>query len=255
MIGLMVGTSEGKNIISKLNEFTDDLFISTATKYGAELLECYKYKILNSSPLDLDKLIKVIKENNINIFVDASHPYALEASKNLFKACKECNIKYARYERPSVIDKYNYYQKLIKVNNYEELYDYIKNIKGNILNTTGSKNISKIINLNLENRIIHRILPAKKGINECIDLGIKIEDIIAIKGPISYELNSAFIDEFNAKAILMKDSGVEGGTVEKIKAAIDKNIYALVIKRQELKLDNVFNNIDDLVKYIKNNCY
>ncbi len=29
--------------------------------------------------------------------------------------------------------------------------------------------------------------------NDLIDLGVKIEDIIAIKGPIGYELNKAFL--------------------------------------------------------------
>jgi precorrin-6A/cobalt-precorrin-6A reductase len=49
MIGLILGTSEGKRILSLLNKYTEDIFITTATAYGGELLKDYKYKILNTN--------------------------------------------------------------------------------------------------------------------------------------------------------------------------------------------------------------
>lgn len=252
MIGLIVGTSEGKKIVSMLNEFTEDLFISTATKYGGELLESYKYKVLNSSPLNLEQIIEVIKIHNINIFIDASHPYALEVTKNVVKACEVCKIPYIRYERPSVVEKYDSYEKLMQVETYGDIYECVKNIKGNILNTSGSRNMDKILNLGLENRIIHRVLPSLKVMEECFNLGVKVEDLIAIKGPISYDLNLSFIREYDAKVIIMKDSGVEGGTEEKLEAAMAAGIWAIVIKRSNKKLDTVFTNIEEMVLYITN---
>ncbi|MFD3158432.1 cobalt-precorrin-6A reductase [Haloimpatiens sp. FM7330] len=253
MIGLILGTSEGKKIVSLLNEFTDDIFISTATHYGGQLLEKYKYKKLNTRPLDLEGIIKVIEDNEINILVDASHPYALEVTENAMEACRVCNIEYIRYERPSVSSKYKEYEKLIEVEEYEDIYEKLKNVEGNILNTTGSRNLKKILNLNLTNRIIHRVLPSLKVMNECFKAGIDIEDVIAIKGPISYELNCSFIREYNAKVIMMKDSGVQGGTEEKLKAAVDLGIYAVIIKRKTIKYDNVFCNEEDIVFHVKEN--
>lgn len=259
MIGLILGTSEGKKILSLLNQFTEDIFVSTATEYGGELLKEYKYKVLNTTPLDIEGLKHVIKKYNIDIFVDGSHPYALIVTENLKKACNDMNINYLRYERPSVVDKYLYDKngELIKdnnvvvVNSYEELLPYLKNLQGNILNTTGSRNIKKIIDFNLENRIIHRVLPTLKVMEELDHLKILPENIVAIKGPISYELNIAFIKECNAQAILMKDSGVQGGTDEKIRATIDSNIKAYVIGRKKEQGINIFSKEEDLVKQIK----
>lgn len=37
MIGLILGTSEGKEILDLLNKFTDDILISTATQYNGEI--------------------------------------------------------------------------------------------------------------------------------------------------------------------------------------------------------------------------
>jgi len=255
MIGLILGTSEGKKIVSLLNEFTDDLFISTATAYGGHLLEKYKYKILNIDPLDAKGMIHAINTNNIHILIDASHPYAVEVTKNAIDASRVCRIQYIRYERPSIINKYINRKNIIIVNSYEELYKYLINIRGNILNTTGSRNIEKILDMNLSNRIIHRVLPSSNVIEKLYKLGIRTENIIAIKGPVSYDLNYSFIKEYKVVAVLMKDSGIQGGTEEKINATLDCGAYAFVIARKNIQYDTqhdkVFSCERTLVEYIK----
>ncbi|BDR63624.1 cobalt-precorrin-6A reductase [Clostridium tetani] len=251
MIGLISGTSEGKELLSNLNNYTDDILVSTATSYGGDLLKDYKYKYLNTTPLDRENMIKLFKEKKVEVLIDASHPYALEVSKNAMEVCNHTDIEYIRFEREKVIEKFLEKEKVLVVENYEDLYSKLKDIKGNILNTTGSRNIEKIIRLSLENRIIHRVLPSLKVIEECFHLGLELHNIIAVKGPISYDLNRAFIREYDAKAILLKDSGKEGGTEEKIKAAIDENICAIVVDRKSLDYKNKFNNKEEVIKYLK----
>ena len=251
MIGLILGTSEGKKILSLLNNFTEDIFVSTATEYGGELLKDYRYKVLNTTPLDLDGLKKVIKNNDIEIFVDGSHPYALIVTENLKKACEEIGIKYLRYERPSIVEKYRGNENIIEVTNYEELLPYLNKFEGNILNTSGSRNIKRILDFNLSNRIIHRVLPTLKVMEELEQLKISPDDIVAIKGPISYDLNMSFIREHNAKAMSMKDSGGQGGTEEKLRACIDSDITAFVIGRKQINGENIFNSEEKLVKNIE----
>ncbi len=250
MIGLIVGTSEGKNILSGLNKFTEDIFISTATSYGAELLKDYKYKIFNEKPLDLVGLMQVIRRNDIKILIDASHPYALEITENAIEACKVYGVQYVRYERPPVLEEFKNNENVIVVEDYDSLYKYLTKVEGNILNTTGSKNIDKIINFNLNNRVIHRVLPSVKVLEDILELGIRVDDIVAMKGPVGYELNCGFIKEYKAKAILMKDSGVQGGTYHKIKAAIDNHILAFIIGRKPMEYSKVFYSELELVKFI-----
>lgn len=250
MIGLILGTSEGRKILSLLNKYTEDIFVSTATEYGGEILKEYKYSYLNSKPLPFDLLVDTLREKGVNKLVDASHPYALEISKNAMKACEILNIEYIRYERPSSVEKFKDEKYIIEVKDYDGLYDILKDIKGNILNTTGSRNIDKILSMSLENRIIHRVLPTVKVMQECLDKGVKVDDLIGIKGPISYNLNCAFIKEYDAKAVLLKDSGVAGGTEEKLKACIDSCIYAIVVGRKPVEYKKAFYDVEDLVKYL-----
>lgn len=255
MIGLILGTSEGKNILSELNKYTDDIFVTTATNYGGELLENYRYKVLNTKPLGLDELKNTLIKNNVELLVDASHPYAVQITDNAIKVCKELNIKYLRYERGSVLENFKDKDKIKVVNSFEELGRELKNIEGNVLNTTGSRNLDKLIELKLKNRIIHRILPTVESIEKTISLGIKVDDIVAIKGPIGYELNCSFIKEYDAKAMILKDSGVQGGTEEKLRAALDMDIYAFVLKRADRSFEYVFNDEIQLVNYIIKNKY
>jgi len=250
MIGLIVGTSEGKNILSGLNEFTEDIFISTATAYGAELLKDYKYKIFNEVPLDIVGLMQVIRNNDIKILIDASHPYALEITKNAMEVCRVCGVKYIRYERPPVTNEFHDNKNVIIVEDYDDLQIYLEKVEGVILNTTGSRNIDKILNFKLKNRIIHRVLPSVKVLEDILELGVKVDDIVAMKGPVGYELNKGFIKEYDAKAIIMKDSGVQGGTYDKIKAAIANDIPAFIIGRKSMKYSKVFYSEVELVKYI-----
>lgn len=258
MIGLILGTSEGRKIVSLLNEFTDNLFISTATAYGGEILKDFKYRVLNSKPLKYEELIQNLKDNKVSILVDASHPYAVEITKNAQEACKLLEIEYLRYERPSVLEKFKE-EKIIEIKNYEELKARISQIReleeeqGAILNTCGSRNIEKILDLKLGNRIIHRVLPSVDVMEKCLALGIKVDDIVAIKGPISYDLNCSFIKEYNAKAIIMKDSGIQGGTDEKIRSALDMDIYAFVLARDKTTYDKAFSSEEELVNHIRLN--
>ena len=251
MIALFLGTSEGKKILSLLNRFTKDIYISTATAYGGELLKNYKYEVLNTKPLDKLALAVVFKENNIKLVVDVTHPYATEITNTLMDLCTEYSLKYIRYERSSVIDKFKGSSGIVKIQSYEELLEAMGNIHGTILNTTGSRNIKKLMDLGLENRIVHRVLPSIEVMREYFSLGLKVENIIAIKGPTSYELNCSFIKQYEAKAIILKDSGVQGGTEEKLMAAIDLGITAFVIGRSHINYENAFCNEEKLVEYIK----
>jgi precorrin-6A/cobalt-precorrin-6A reductase len=255
MIGLILGTSEGKNIVSLLNEFTDDLFITTATSYGGELLKEFKYKKLNSKPLNKEQLKKIIEEKNINIIIDASHPYAIEITKMTKTICRELSIDYLRYERASIIDNFKDEKNIVLVEDYQQVFEKLKDIEGTVLNTTGSRNIDKFVHSDLNNRVIHRVLPSVSVMEKCIGLGIDIGDIIAMKGPIGYDLNRGFIKEYSAVAMILKDSGIQGGTEEKIKAALDSNILAIVIKRSEEEYSKAFNNEKDLVDYININYF
>ena len=259
MIGFVLGTGEGREILSHINKYTDEIVVSTATEYGYEIYKDFKAKHFNYKPLNEEEFKELINKFGITVFVDASHPYASEVSKTLIKVCKEMKIDYIRYERKSFfhnlsknnIKKEESVENIIFVETYEELQEVFKSIDGNILNTTGSNNALKIENLKGENnRMIHRILPSPKVISKLLDNGISMDNIIAIKGPFGFEINNGIIKEYKIKALITKDSGEEGGMKEKVDSALLNDVKIIVIKRPNMSYGIEFNDIKEMLNFI-----
>ncbi len=251
MIGLFLGTSEGRNILEYLNRFTDNLYLSTATEYGGEILEKYKYKKLNTKPLTKKDMANVINKYEIKKIIDASHPYATQVTENLIDVCKEKGILYLRYERPSVVGGYIPHPDIIIVDDYKDLKFVLKNTPGVIVNTTGSNNIETLEKLKLANKIVHKVLPTKEVLTRLYDIGIPIKNIIGIYGGGSKEFNKALFAEYNAQGVIMKDSGKQGRTKEKIEAALELGIKIFIIGRKKLDYDYVFTNEKAIVDFIE----
>jgi len=249
MIGFILGTSEGRKILSLINKYTDEIAVTTATTYGGELLKEFKIKTLNTKPLNKEEMLNWLKVSGIDVLVDASHPYAEEVTKTALECANDLEIKYVRYERQGVLENITG-EDIIRVKNYDEAIDIIKEIEGNILNTTGGNNVSKFLNLNFKHRVIHRILPSPKVLTKIVDAGISIKDIIALQGPISYELEKAFINQYSVKAILTKDSGIEGGVLEKLKAVRACKIKLIVIEKPKFTYDSTFYNEEKLIEFL-----
>ena len=251
MIGFVLGTGEGRDILSHVNKYTDEIVVSTATEYGYEIYKEFKAKHFNYKPLNEDEFKDLIIKFGINVFVDASHPYASEVSKTLIKVCNDLNVEYIRYERKSYFNNLKDNKNVIFIDKYEYLGEVFKNIDGNILNTTGSNNALKIEGLKSEsNRIIHRILPSPKVISRLLDNGISMENIIAIKGPFGFEINNGIIKEYKIKALITKDSGEEGGMKEKVDSALLNKVKIIVLKRPEINYGRKFNNIREMLNFI-----
>lgn len=251
MIGLFLGTSEGKEILRQLNEFTHNIYVSAATEYGGEYLKGYSYKHLNITPLTQEEMEKVIDDQDISIMIDATHPYATTVTDNIIAACKEKEILYLRYERPSVVNQYLPHPDIVTVDKYEHLKELLTKVTGTIMNTTGSNNVEKLITMNLPNTIIHKVLPTKEVLTKLYDLKIPMKNIVAICGGGSKAFNKALFEEYDAKAVILKDSGKQGKTKEKIEAALEMGIKVFIINRQKNQYENVFRSEEEIVKFTK----
>lgn len=125
MIGFILGTSEGRKILSLINKYTNDIAVTTATAYGGELLKEFNIKQLNTKPLNAEEMLKWIEVNQIDMLVDASHPYAQEVTKTALECANYLKIKYIRYERLGALESITG-EDIVRVKDY---YEAIKNYK------------------------------------------------------------------------------------------------------------------------------
>lgn len=242
MIWIMAGTGDSKKIIEKFkNEYS--IMITTATTLGRKNFSNYKNVI--SKMMNYDEMSDFIDKKNIKLIIDATHPFANDASNNAINASKSKGIVYIRYERKKT--KLN---KAVLFNSISELADFLKNEKGNILLTIGVKNLNQFSKIKRK-KLFVKILPVLESFIECEKHNIIQNNIIAMKGIISVKLLRSIINEYNIKYMVMKDSGIEGGTDLKIKACKLEKIKAYVVKREQIKYPEVYNNINQLIKRVK----
>lgn len=240
MIWIIAGTSEGREIISRIKDL--DNFIATiATDGGKEFIPTDKLII---GRMSYDEMIIFAKEHSISMIVDLTHPYAKIVSANAKKISKELDIKYIRYVR----DKVDTISDSIYLKSYEESYEYLSNIKGTVFFTTGSKNVKDYEKIKKDNRFIYRILPALDSIEECRKHNVSMKDTVAVLGPFSKQYNKVMLEEYKADYCVMKDSGDKGGTMEKIEACEELGVKAIVIGRED---ETGINNLDDIEKIIR----
>jgi precorrin-6x reductase len=130
----------------------------------------------------------------------------------------------------------------------------LKAVDGNILLTTGSKELTAFTEIpDYETRLYPRVLPAVESIEACLSLGFQASHIIALQGPFSKELNIALMRQFEIKAIVTKDGGKPGGFPEKLDAARELGAEVIVIRRPDeegLSEDDV---ILELTKLLEEN--
>lgn len=249
MILVLGGTSDSIKVCNLLNEIKKDYIVSVTTNYGADLArKCAKNIVIKK--MDKDYMTNFMKENNIELVIDSTHPYAVEVSKNAIEVSNFLGIKYLRYERKSLLEDLDY-DKVIKVESTKEAYKVANEIGLNIFLGTGSKTIGEFTKNLKDKNIVVRVLPTSEVIKLCEDFGLNADNIIAMKGPFSEEINEQMYKHYNIDLVITKESGIEGGFLEKVNAAKNLNIPIIVIVREKLNYKTVVNEIENIKEFIE----
>lgn len=258
MILVLAGTSDGRQLIKKLIEQGIPVLASCTTGYGKSLIEGMHFlngnrKRLNviSEALNIEGMNRVIAKNRISLLVDATHPFAEAASMNAIEAAQHSDIPYVRFERNSAPEVKN---KLIyRVKNFNDAARLAFKAGSRVFLSIGSRNLAIFVKeaRRKKKNFVARILPDLEAAEKAAALGIKPDEIIAAKGPFSYKFNKAMLEEFKADCLVTKDSGKEGGTEEKIKAALKTGCKVIIVERPRVSYPLVANSIKGTLKLVK----
>ncbi len=219
---VFAGTNEGREICEFLCNRNIACTACVATDYGSFCLENIKGLKVLEGRLDKEEIEKLAKQ--FDIVIDASHPYADLVSENIKSACPESKL--IRIIRESDEDKGMLFD------NFSQLCNYLKENEGNVLLSTGSKDLHAFCKIeNFEQRLYPRVLPSVDSLNTALNAGYKPSNIICMQGPFTKEMNIATINKVNAKFIVSKDTGKSGGFKEKLEAAKATGAKLLTIAR------------------------
>ncbi len=244
MILVFGGTTEGRRAAEVLEEAGNSYYYSTKT--GEQELTLH-YGVRTDGAMDGEAMRQFIREHAIRLMVDAAHPFAATLHQTIGEVASDMRIPVIRYERiypPRDPD-------ITWIDDYRQVPTDIHSL----LATTGVQSISKLKWLEAEGvKVIYRILNRESSIRLAHEQGATDEQLCFYHtgdDPIgdsphviryaSHTGDSPQSSPQGADAILLKESGLSGGFVEKVAEAREKGMRIIALKRPELSFANTVN--------------
>ena len=237
------GTTEGRKLAEFCAENGIWATVSVTTEYGADLLVRSEFLKAVVGKLDECQMVELLENENgpeqYALVIDATHPYAVEATRNIRRACERAGVAYERVVRGGVENDFGIY-----FDDLRDLIDYVnQEIDGCILVTTGSKELGRLCGIQgFSERCVIRFLPNEEMEEACLRLGYRKEQMVMEQGPFSIEQNCAHMRQFSVKYLITKDSGTSGGFEDKLEAARRCGVLPLILRRpveQGVTLDEI----------------
>ena len=254
---ILGGTKDSTNIITHIKKNYDAYILTTTTTdYGARLAREAGSDDTIARPLLKDEIIEIIKKENFNILIDATHPFAEHITQTSASIADELKMPYIRFERPTANLENIDTSHIHYVKSFDEAGKLIadKFPKGNVMHFAGANTMADIVKYVSVDRFYPRILKVENSIRKCEELDIDPEHIIAMTGAATLEENIDLIEKYDASVMITKESGEIGGVIEKIEAANQTDIAVIMIQRPKIEMldkNDIVNDLKELDLKIK----
>lgn len=220
MILVFGGTTEGRKAVEVLEEAGTPYYYSTKT--GEQDIVLHNGQRTDGA-LDAEAMRLFCREHDIRLIVDAAHPFA----SRLHETIASMGLPVVRYERiypPRDED-------ITWIDDYTDI--VAADLHGKtLLATTGVQSIGKLKHLEAQGvRIVYRILNRESSILLAHEQG-------ATDDQLCYYEDGTMPP---ADAILLKESGLSGGFVEKVAEARAQGMSIIALKRPRLSFANTVN--------------
>lgn len=227
-ICLFSGTTEGRELSEYLVATHLQALVCVATEYGEILSPKAENISTLTGRMDEAAMFALFQKERFSLVIDATHPHAQVVTDNIQNAAKRARLPYLRLLRDPALPQGD----ITYVSTLEQAAQHLQNSQGNILVTTGSKELSPYACIpEHQDRLFVRVLPTQEALSACAAQGIKAPNIIAMQGPFSEDMNRAMIRDHQIRYMVTKESGPAGGLSEKLAAAKAEGIQVVLIGR------------------------
>ena len=222
---LFGGTGEGRELAEWMLSQGLDATVCVATEYGETLLP-------DGAQVHVGRLdagaMEILMAGGYTLVIDATHPYAVEVTKNIRAAAQAAGLPCLRLLRQS--DREDGCQKAADM---AAAADLLEGLPGKVLLTTGSKELDAFARPGLRERCCPRVLPMADSLERCLALGFPPKNIICMQGPFTKEMNLATLRQFHVRTLVTKDTGGYGGFRAKADAAREVGCDLVVVERPQ----------------------
>ncbi|BAQ65462.1 cobalt-precorrin-6A reductase [Geminocystis sp. NIES-3709] len=248
MIWLIGGTSESVTIAHLLTKQRQDFIVTVTTPNATKLYQSISHYQILVGKLSSSEIASFIRQYKIDLIIDSSHPFAVNISQTVINISEQLQICYIRYERPLI----NNSSSVIYINSIESLLTENSLIyQKRVLLTIGAKFLHLFTNYHQSATLYARILPYSESINQAYQANFSCDRIIALRPPISAQLEKALWQMWNIDIVITKAGGKAGGEDIKQEIAQELNIPLIIIQRPKLNYPLMISSIEEISFYLK----
>ena len=209
------GTTEGRALSCQVAALGAAVTVCVATDIGAEEQGNTEGITVCAGRLTADEMAALLR--GAALCVDATHPYAAEATRNIRAAAAAAGVEYHRLLRPaSPLPAGS-----VVLADAARAAAYLADRPGRAFTALDPA------------RLYPRVLPTLAGIAACEAAGVPHRNILAMQGPFTKELNAALLHQFHIDYMVTKDGGAAGGFAEKAEAAARCGVQLIVLRRPD----------------------
>jgi len=223
MILVFGGTTEGRKAVAELEEAGSPFFYSTKT--GEQDITLHHGCRVDGA-MDEEAMVQFCQIHDIQLLVDAAHPFAEVLHLTVAKVAEKLNIPAIRFERifPQRDKDINW------LDDYSQL-STLNPQSSSLFSTTGVQSIHKLKPLEAQGvKVFYRILPRESSTQLAHQQGATDDQLYYYH---EGEDESTILQKLKPDAILLKESGETGGFTEKVKVAKALGIRIYALKRPD----------------------
>ncbi len=236
-IWLIGGTQESADLARELVRLQVPCTVTTTTASARSLYPNSPYLHHWVGCLEATTLPAFLQTESIASILDASHPFAVEISQLAIAASREFHLPYLRYERPSspAIPDDRSTEKFspLYVDSFTSLLEGDL-LTGRVLLTIGYRFLPLFQPWHTRATLFARILPSVTALETALAAGFTPDHLIALRPPITLELERALWQQWQIDMVVAKASGTPGGETIKHQLAAELGIKLVLISRPEM---------------------
>jgi cobalamin biosynthesis protein CbiD len=220
MILIFGGTTEGRKAVQVVDKAGKPFFYSTKGTLQ-EVTSAHGTRITGA--MNTERMSSFCRENQIKLIIDAAHPFAKQLHQTIADVSEQTNIPVIRFDRiypPRDKDLFwcdDYANAIIKL---EECHI------NKLVALTGVNTISQLKPFWTKHPTWFRILKREESLQIAQKNDFPKEQLLFYET----DEDATLLQKIYPDAVLLKESGVSGGFMDKVIAAREKNIRVFVIK-------------------------
>ncbi|HEY9761363.1 MAG TPA: cobalt-precorrin-6A reductase [Trichocoleus sp.] len=226
-IWLIGGTGESAELVRLLIASGIPCTVSVTTLSAQSLYPKSPLVRVWVGRLSADELPKFLQDESIRAILDASHPFAVEISRLAIATAQQLSLPYLRFERPALT--------LSQAETIPHTLDSLLNsniLEGHrVLLTLGYRWLEKFRPWQARATLFARILPSPEALTMALAAGFTADRLIALRPPISADLERALWEQWQITCVVTKASGTPGGEAVKREVAQTLGITLVVLER------------------------